>query len=171
MDARQRLIVTKVERLHELQTEQDRIQQEQTTLLHELTQLTSVIGAYTLSPQSEKCADSQVDSKNGHTKSETPTLESTHIARGADTPDRCVSTKSHPALQVGDHIYIKNKIAYSSRPSISDRAGVITAIAHQPKQQVFFTTYTGVEMWRSPLNVRHLTKEERVRIQHSQQHE
>ena len=140
-------------------------------MLHELAQLTTAIEGYTLSPPSEKCVNSQGDSKNGCTENNTPILASTHIARDINTPDRCVSSNPHPELQVGDHIYIKNKIVYSSRPSISDRAGVVTAIASQPKQQVFFTTYTGVETWRSPLNVRLLTKEERVRIQQSQQHE
>ena len=169
MDTRQRLIVTKVERLQELQAELDRVHQEQSTLLHELEQLTSSVGSYTLSPPTEKCADQQVDPKIGHMESDIPIVEATHSSRGVNTPDRCVSTKPSPSLQVGDHIYIKNKIVYLSRPSVADRAGVITAIAHQPKQQVFFATYTGVETWRSPLNVRHLTKEESARIQ--QQHE
>ena len=162
MDTKQRLIVVKVERLQELQAELDRIHQEQSTLLHELAQLTSAVGAYTLSPPAEKCVDPQVDPKIGHTKSDIPTLETTHISQGVNTPDRCVSTKPHSSIQVGDHIYIKNKIAYSSQPSAADRAGIVTAVAHQPKQQVFFMTYTGVEMWRSPLNIRQQTKEERI---------
>ena len=54
---------------------------------------------------------------------------------------------------------------------MADRAGIITAIAQQPKQQVFFSTYTGVETWCSPLNIRHLSKEEKTRLQKSQQDE
>ena len=161
MDTRQQLIVTKLDRVH----------QEQSTLLHELAQLTSDVGAYTLSPSTEKRMVPKVDPKIGHTESVTTSLDATHISQGVNTPDRCASTKPYPSLQVGDHIYIKNKIAYSNRPSVADWAGVITAITHQPKQQVFFTTYTGVETWRSPLNIRRLTQEEKARIQHTQQHE
>ena len=54
---------------------------------------------------------------------------------------------------------------------MADRAGIITAIAQQPKQQVFFTTYTGVETWHSPLNLRRLSKEEKTRLRESQQDE
>ena len=171
MDTRQQLIVTKVEQLQELQVELDRVHQEQSTLLHELAQLTSAVEAYTLSPPTKGCADSQGDPKNGCTESNITSLDTMHISRGISTPDRCASTKPHSSLQVGDHIYIKNKILHSNRPSVADRAGVITAIAQQPKQQVFLTTYTGVETWRSPLNIRHLTKEERARLQYSPQHE
>ena len=170
MDKRQQLIVTKVERLQELQVELDRVHQEQSTLLHELTQLTSAVKAYTLSPPTKRCADPQGNPKNGCTDSNNTSSDTTHISRGISTPDRSASTKPHASLQVGDHIYIKNKISHSNQPSVADRAGVITVIAQQPKQQVFFMTYTGVEMWRSPLNIRHLTKEERARLQYSQQH-
>ena len=67
-------------------------------------------------------------------------------------------------LQVGDHIYIKNKISHSDRPNGNDRAGVVTGIAHYPKQQVFLSTYSGVETWRSPLNLRKLSLEEKTRL-------
>ena len=54
---------------------------------------------------------------------------------------------------------------------MADRAGIITAIAQQPKQQVFITTYTGVETWRSRLNLCHLSKEEKTHLRESQQDE
>ena len=153
MDTRQQLIATKLERLQELQVVLDKVHQEQSALLHELAQLTSDVGAYTLSSSTEKRMVPKVDPKIGHMESVTTSLDAAHISRGVNTPDRCASTKTYPSLQVGDHIYIKNKIAYSNRPSVVDRAGVVTAIEHQPKQQVFFTTYTGVETWQSPLNI------------------
>ena len=81
------------------------------------------------------------------------------------------NTQTKLQLQVGDHIYIKNKISHSDQPSMADRAGIITTISRQPKQQVFFTTYTGVETWRTPLNIRHLSKEEKTRLRESQQDE
>ena len=81
------------------------------------------------------------------------------------------NTQAKQQLQVGDHIYIKNKISHSDRPSMTDRAGIITAIAQQPRQQVFFTTYTGVETWRSPLNLHRLSTEEKIRLRKSQQDE
>ena len=171
MDTKQQLIVTKVEQLQELQVDLDRIHQEQSTLLHELAQLTSAVAAYTLSPPTKKCVDPQVDPKIRCTEGNVTSLDSTHTLWGITTPDRSTSTKPHSSLQVGDHIYIKNKILHSDRPSAADRASFITAIAQQPKQQVFFTTYTGVETWRSPLNIRHLSKEERTQLRDSQQHE
>ena len=95
-----------------------------------------------------------------------------HSIGGPDTYNNTVShTEHHHAsqeysskqqLQVGDHNYIKNKISHSDRPRVVDRAGIITAIAQQLKQQVFFTTYTGVETWLSPLNICHLSKEEKT---------
>ena len=81
------------------------------------------------------------------------------------------NTQVKQQLQVGDRIYIKNKISHSDRPSVADRAGIITAIAQQRKQQVFFTTYTGVETWRSPLNLHHLSIEEKTHLRESQQDE
>ena len=76
--------------------------------------------------------------------------------------------KTQQQLQVGDHIYIKNKISHSDRPNVADRAGVVTDIAHYLKQQVFLTTYSGVEMWRSPLNLRRLSAEEKIRLRKQQ---
>ena len=81
------------------------------------------------------------------------------------------NTQAKQQLQVGDHIYIKNKISHLDRPSMAVRAGIITDIAQQPKQQVFFTTYSGVETWHSLLNLRRLSTEEKIRLRKSQQDE
>ena len=43
MESKQRLIIVKVERLQELQSDLDRIHQEQAALVNELVQLTSVV--------------------------------------------------------------------------------------------------------------------------------
>ena len=77
-------------------------------------------------------------------------------------------TQTQQQLQVGDHIYIKNKISHSDRPNTTDRAGVVTDIAHYPKQQVFLATYSGVETWRSSLNLRQLSAEEKIRLRKQQ---
>ena len=174
MDTKQRLIVAKVEQLQELQVALDRIHQEQATLLNELVQLTSAVAAYTLSPPTNKCVDSQVDSNTGCMEENTASMDQIHAIKPPLTQSNTTPVKNTQAkqqLQVGDHIYIKNKISHSDRPSVADRAGIITAIAQQLKQQVFFTTYTGVETWRSPLNIRHLSKEEKTRLRESQQDE
>ena len=42
------------------------------------------------------------------------------------------NTQTQQQLQVGDHIYIKNKISHSDRPNLADSAGVVTDIAHYP---------------------------------------
>ena len=152
----------------------DQIHQEQSTLLSELVQLTSAVAEYTLSPPTKKCVGSQIDSTIGRTEDNSTTADQLHTlipspTWSITTPAKNVQTK--PQLQVGDHIYIKNKISHSDRPSVGDRAGIITAIARQLKQQVFFTTYTGIETWRSPLNIRHLSKEEKTQLRESQQHE
>ena len=90
----------------------------------------------------------------------------------APQPLRTQSTttpiKNTQQVQVGDHIYIKNKISHLDRPNAADRASVVTDIAHYPKQQVFLTTYSGVETWRSPLNLRHLSSEEKIRLRKQQ---
>ena len=81
------------------------------------------------------------------------------------TPDKNTQTQQ---LQVGDHIYIKNKVSHSDRPNSTDRASIVTNIAHYPKQQVFLTTYSGVETWRTPLNLRRLSAEEKIRLRKQQ---
>ena len=152
----------------------ERIHEEQATLLSDLVQLTSVVVAYTLSHPMKKCVGSQVDSNIRRTEDNATLVDQIHTT--APSPTRSITTpvkntQTKLQLQVGDHIYIKNKISHSDQPSAADRAGIITAIAQQPKQQVFFTTYTGVEMWRSPLNIRHLSKEEKTQLRESQQDE
>ena len=174
LETKQQLIVAKVEGLQELQVDLDQIHQEQSTLLNELEQLTSAVAAYTLSPTTKKCVDFQVDSNIGRTEEDTASVDRTHITipsltQSITTPLK--NTQAKQQLQVGDHIYIKNKMSYSDQPRAADRAGIITAIAQQPKQQVFFTTYTGVETWRSPLNICHLSKEEKTQLRKSQQDE
>ena len=174
MDTKQQLIVAKVELLQELQADLDRIHQEQATLLNEWVQLTSAVAAYTLSPPTNKCVDSQVDYNTGRTEENTASTDQIHAIKPPLTQSNTTPVKNTQAkqqLQVGDHIYIKNKISHSDRPSVADRAGIITAKAQQPKQQVFFTTYTGVETWCSPLNIPCLSKEEKTRLRKSQQDE
>ena len=174
MESKQRLIIAKVERLQELQADLDRIHQEQATLLNELVQLTSAVAAYTLSPPTNKCTDSQVDSNIGRTEEDTASTDQKLTLRPPLTQINTTPVKNTQAkqqLQVGDHIYIKNKISHSDRPSTADRAGIITDIAQQPKQQVFFTTYSGVEMWCSLLNLCRLSTEEKICLRTSQQDE
>ena len=174
MESKQWLIVAKVGQLQELQADLDRIHQEQAILLSELVQLTSAVAAYTLSPPTNKCVDSQVDSNIGRTEEDTASTDHKLTLKPPPTQSNTTPVKNTQAkqqLQVGNHIYIKNKISHSDRPSMADRVGIITAIAHQPKQQVFFTTYTGVETWRSPLNLCRLSKEKKTRWRESQQDE
>ena len=54
---------------------------------------------------------------------------------------------------------------------MADRAGIVTDIAQQPQQQVFFTTYSGVETWCSPLNLCRLSTGEKICLRQSQQDE
>ena len=174
MESKQRLIIAKVERLQELQADLDRIHQEQATLLNELVQLTSAVAAYTLSPPTNKCTDSQDDSNIGRMEEDTASTDQKLTLRPPLTQSNTTPVKNTQAkqqLQVGDHIYIKNKISHSDQPSTADWASIITDIAQQPKQQVFFTTYSGVETWRSPLYLRHLSTEEKIRLRTSQQDE
>ena len=113
--------------------------------------------------------DSHVTSNIGYTEEDTtstapkprpPRIQST------TTPDK--NTQTQQQLQVGDHIYIKNKISHSDRPNVADRASVITDIAHHPKQQVFLTTYSGVKTWHSLLNLCRLSTEEKIRLRKQQ---
>ena len=95
----------------------ERILQEQSTLLHDLAQLTSAVAAYTLSPPSKTCVGSQVDSNIGHTEDKVTSVEQAHTmiptTQSITMPDRSTQTKPQTSLQVGDHIYIKNKISHS----------------------------------------------------------
>ena len=174
MESKQQLIIVKMEQLQELQADLGRIHQEQATVLNELVQLTSTVAAYTLSPQTNECVDYQVDSNIGCTEEETASTDHKIIPRPSRTQSNTTpvnNTQAKQQLQVGDHIYIKNKISCSDRPSTADRASIITDIAHQPKQQVFFTTYSRVETWHSPLNLCRLSTEEKIRLRKSQQDE
>ena len=132
MDTKQQLIAAKVERLQELQVDLDRIHQEQSTLLNDLAQLTSSLAAYTLSPPTKKCVGSQVDTNIGRMEDNATSVDQFHPT--IPSPTRSITmpvknTQTKIQLQVGDHIYIKNKISHSVRPSVADRAGIITAIA------------------------------------------
>ena len=163
MEPNQRLIIV-AERLQEIQADLDFLHQEQVTLGNELVQLTNAAPDHTPSLPTGHSAVSQAAANTKHTEEDTtPTMPQ---------PSRVQSTSITPfnhntptqQLQVGDHIYIKNKISHSDRPNAKDRAGVMTGIAHHPKQQVFLTTYSGVEMWRSPLNLHRLSSDEKTRM-------
>ena len=169
MESNQRLIIVKVEQLQELHSDLDRIHQEQATLVNELVQLTSAVPDYTPSIPTRNCVDSQVTSNIRYTEVDTTTTASKpRLPRIQSTTIPFKNTPTPQQLQVGDHIYIKNKISHSDRPNAADRAGVITDIAHHPKQQVFLTTYAGVETWHSPLNLRRLSTEEMSRLRKQQ---
>ena len=167
MESKQWLIIVKVERLQELQSDLDRIHQEQATLVNELVQLTSIVPDYTPSLPTRNCVDSQVTSNIRYMEEDTTSMAPQPL-RTQSTTTPVKNTQTQQQLQVGDHIYIKNKISHSDRPNAADRAGVVTDIAHYPKQQVFLTTYSGVETWRSPLNLRQLSAEEKIRLRKQQ---
>ena len=152
MESKQQLIIVKVERLQELQSDLDRIHQEQATLVNELVQLTAVVPDYTPSLPTGYSVGAQATSNIEYTEEDTASTTPQPLrTQSITTPDKNTQTQQ---LQVGDHIYIKNKVSHSDQPNATDRAGIVTNIAHSPKQQVFLTTYSGVEMWRSPLNLR-----------------
>ena len=116
MELKQWLIVAKVEQLQELQADLDRIHQEQATLLNKLVQLTSAAAAYTLSPPTNKCVDSQVDSNTGRTEENTASTDQIYAIKLPFTQSNTTPVKNTQAkqqLQVDDHIYIKNKISHS----------------------------------------------------------
>ena len=167
MESNQRLIIV-VERLQELQADLDSLHQEQVTLVNELVQLTNAVPDHTPSLPTGYSAGSQATANIEHMGEDATST--------TPQPPRVQSTSATPVkyntptqqLQVGDHIYIKNKISRSDRPNANDRAGVVTGIAHHPKQQVFLTTYSGVETWRSPLNLRRLSLDEKTRLRKQQ---
>ena len=166
MDSKQQRVTIVVERLEELQVDLDLLHQEQATLVNELAQLTSAVPKQTPSVPTGHSAGSQATASIGYKEEDTtPTTPQPLNTQSSTTPIK--STHTHH-LQVGDHIYIKNKISHSDRPNASDRAGVDTGVAHHPKQQVFLTTYSGVETWRSPLNLRRLSLEEKTRLRKQQ---
>ena len=166
MESKQRLIIGKVERLQEIQADLDRIHQEQATLVHELVHLTAVVPNYTPSLPTGYSVGAQATSNNEYTEEDTASTTPQPIRTPSiTTPDKHTQTQQ---LQVGNHIYIKNKISHSDHPNVTDRAGVVTNIAHYPKQQVFLTTYSGVETWRSSLNLHRLSAEEKIRLRKQQ---
>ena len=166
MDSKQQRVTIVVERLEELQVDLDLLHQEQATLVNELAQLTSAVPEQTPSVPTGHSAGSQATASIGYKEEDTtPTTPQPLHTQSATTPIKGTQTQH---IQVGDHIYIKNKISHYDRPNTSDRAGVLTGIAHHPKQQVFLTTYSGVETWRSPLNLRRLSLEEKTRLRKQQ---
>ena len=166
MESKQRLIIVKVERLQELQSDLDQIHQEQATLVNELVQLTAVVPDYTPSLPTGYSVGAQATSNIEYTEEDTASTTPQPLrTQTITTPDKNTQTQQ---LQVGDHIYIKNKVSHLDRPNATDRAGVVTNIAHYPKQQVFLTTYSGVEMWCSPLNLRRLSAEEKIHLRKQQ---
>ena len=112
MESKQWLIIVMVERLQELQSDLDRIHQEQATLVNELVQLTSVVPDYTLSLPMRNCVDSQVTSNIGYMEEDT-TSTAPQPLRIQSTTTPVKNTQTLQQLQVGDHIYIKNKISNS----------------------------------------------------------
>ena len=165
MESKQRLIIV-VERLQELQVDLDLIHQEQATLVNELVQLTSAVPDHTPSVPTGYSVGLQATTNIGYKEEDTASTTSQPLCtQSITTPVKNMQTQQ---LQVGDHIYIKNKISHSDRPNAKDRAGVITDIAHYPKQQVFLTTYSGVETSCSPLNLRRLSLEEKTRLRKQQ---
>ena len=94
MESKQRLIIVKVERLQELQSDLDRIHQEQATLVNELVQLTSIVPDYTLSLPTRNCVDSQVTSNIGYTEEDT-TLTAPQPLRIQSTTTPVKNTQKH----------------------------------------------------------------------------
>ena len=162
MERKNRLIIV-AERLQELQADLDFLHQEQVSLVNELVQLTSADSDHNPSLSTGHSVVSQATDNNGHVEEATATTpQPSRVQSTTYTPVNHNTTTQQ--LQVGDHIYIKNKISHSDRPNAKDRAGVVTGISHNPKKQVFLTTYSGVETWRSPLNLQRLTVDEKNRL-------
>ena len=167
MESKQRLIIV-VERLPELQADLDFLHQEQVTLVNELVQLTNVDPDHTPAFSTEHRVGSPATANIKHTEEDaTPITPQPSQVQSASYTSVNYNTSTEQ-LRVGEHIYIKNKISHSDRPNARDRDGIVTGIAHHPKKQVFVTTYSGVETWRSPLNVRRLTVDEKARLREQQ---
>ena len=167
MESNQRLIIV-VERLQELQADLDLLHQEQVTLVNELVQLTNAVPDHTPSLPTGYSAGSQATANIEHTGEDATSTSPQPIRVQSTSATQVKYNTPTQQLQVGDHIYIKNKISHSDQPNANDRAGVVTGIAHYPKQQVFLMTYSGVEMWRSPLNLRRLSSDEKTRLRKQQ---
>ena len=110
MDSKQRLIIV-VERLQELQADLDLIHQEQATLVNEWVQLTSAVPDHTPSVPTGYSVGSQATANIGYKEEDTAsTMPQPLHTQSITTPDKNTPTQQ---LQVGDHIYIKNKISHS----------------------------------------------------------
>ena len=112
MESKQRLIIV-VERLQELQADLDFLHQEQVTLVNELAQLTNADPDHTPSLPTGHSAGSQATANIEHTEEDatTTTPQPSRVQSTSYTPvNHNTSTQQ---LQVGDHIYIKNKISHS----------------------------------------------------------
>ena len=167
MESKQRLIIV-VERLQELQADLDFLHQEQVTLVNELVQLTNADPDHNPALSTEHRAGSPGTANIKHTEEDaTPVTPQPSRVPSASYSSVNYNTSTEQ-LRVGEHIYIKNKISHSDRPNARDRAGIVTGLAHHPKKQVFVTTYSGVETWRSPLNLRRLTVDEKARLREQQ---
>ena len=167
MESKQRLIIV-VERLQELQADLDFLHQEQVTLVNELVQLTNADPDHTPALSTEHRVGSLATANIKHTEEDaTPITPQPSRVQSASYTSVNYNTSTEQ-LRVGEHIYIKNKISHSDRPNARDRARIVTGIAHHPKKQVFVTTYLGVEMWRSPLNLQWLTVDEKARLREQQ---
>ena len=167
MESKQRLSIV-VERLQELQADLDFLHQEQVTLVNELVQLTNADPDHNPALSTEHRAGSPGTANIKHTEEDaTPVTPQPSLVPSASYSSVNYNTSTEQ-LRVGEHIYIKNKISHSDRPNARDRAGIVTGLAHHPKKQVFVTTYWGVEMWQSPLNLRRLTVDEKARLREQQ---
>ena len=110
MDSKQRLTIV-VERLEELQADLDLLHQEQTALVNELAQLTSAVPEHTPSVPTGHSAGSQATASIGYKEEDTtPMTPQPLCSQSTTTPIKSTQTQH---LQVGDHIYIKNKISHS----------------------------------------------------------
>lgn len=135
MSQHPRTVPNILNRLSELQTQHEEILQEQQSLLQQLTDL-SLTTQHTHTPEVQRSANIQ-----------TPCKETTPIRQGS---------KLHP----GEHVYIKNKISHAFNGDLTPlhRAGIVTDVqAHK----IYLRTYSGVETWRSPNNLRRLTSKEK----------
>ena len=110
MDSKQRLTIV-VERLEELQADLDQLHQEQTTLVNELAELTSVVPEHTPTVPTGYSGESQAAASIGYKEEDTASTTPQPLRiQSTTTPVKSTKTQQ---LQVGDHIYIKNKISHS----------------------------------------------------------
>lgn len=133
-----------VNRLDELQQQQKVIISEQEALLQQLQQLSLAT----------------------HNQHNPEVISSTGEQA---TPPRSRTQETHTtAFRAGEHIYVKNKISHamSTDNTPLHRASVVTNIQ---QHKVYTTAYSGVEIWRSPYNLQHLTEKEKQQLKPSQE--